>query len=189
MTHLRARRRSLLLVFCLAAANVPAPLLAIEAQGSSPKLQRLVAEARELLPVIRKQVSDLSYAMGGPEQPQTRDAGGMFTRSFEYRDLKRSAGRMTEIGNNVYTLASRCGADGKEVANSFRSSVRRLNTHVNSIESSSSPTLARTAIDDLDRDLQEIAARLQQVASVPECSPDSADDEKAASKLEQAARL
>src|SRR5262245_32945194 len=137
---MRATRRSLLLAFCLAAANVPAPLHAIEAQDSAPQLQRLVAEARDLITVIHTQKQDVRNMMGRPEQPPPGDPTRMFSNSFEYRELRRSAGRMTEIGNDVYKLASRCGADGKQVADGFKSSVRRLNTHVNRIESSSSPT-------------------------------------------------
>jgi hypothetical protein len=184
MTQMRVTRRSLLLVFCLAAANVPAPLRAIEAQQSAPRLQRLVAEARQLVTVIRTQKEDVRNLMGRPEQPPSGDPTRMFSNSFEYRELKRSASRMTEIGNSIYTLASRCGADGKTVADNFKTGARHLNTHVNRIASSSSPTTARIAIDDIDRDLEEIAGNLQHVANVPECSPDSADDEKDASKSE-----
>ena len=157
MTCMRVTRRSLLLVFCLAAANVPAPLRAIEAQKSAPRLQQLVAEARQLISVIRTQKEDVRNLLGRPEQPSTVDPTRMFSNSFEYRELKRSASRMTEIGNAVYKLASRCGADGKTVADNFKTGVRHLNTHVNRIASSSSPTTARIAIDDIDRDLEEIA--------------------------------
>ena len=93
-------------------------------------------------------------------------------------------GLTSSIGNAVYKLASRCGADGKTVADNFKTGVRHLNTHVNRIASSSSPTTARIAIDDIDRDLEEIAGNLQHVANVPECSPDSTDDDKDASKSE-----
>jgi hypothetical protein len=110
---MRATRRSLLLVSCLAAASVPAPLRAIEAQESAPRLQRLVVEARELIPVIRTQKQDLRNTMGRPEQPPPGDPTRMFSNSFEYRELKRSASRMTEIGNSIYTLASRCGATAR----------------------------------------------------------------------------
>ena len=45
-------------------------------------------------------------------------------------------------GDDVYKLASRCGADGKTVADNFKTGVRHLNNHVNRIASSSSPTTA-----------------------------------------------
>ncbi|HJS21379.1 MAG TPA: hypothetical protein VJ764_01885 [Steroidobacteraceae bacterium] len=178
MLNLRTLRRSLLLVSCFAAACVPAALFAIEAQKSSEGLQSLVAEVRQLLPVISGQMRDLRYALARADQ-STSDSSRLFSGSYEYRELKRSATRMTEIGNNVYALTSRCGADGQKVGADFKSRVRRLNTHVNRIDSSSTPTFARMAIDDLERDLEEIAGSLQAVAGVPECSPEADDGDEA----------
>lgn len=180
----RNLRRALLCVSCFAAANVPAALFAIESQQSSAGLQRLVSETRELLPVIRGQMRDLRYAMGRVDQT-SGDASMRFTGSYEYRELKRSASRLAEIGNSVYSLTSLCGTDGKKVGTDFRGRVRRFSTHVNRVDSSSTPAFARMAIDDLERDLEEIAGSLQSVAAVPECSPDAdTGDEEPATKSE-----
>jgi hypothetical protein len=185
MTPMRTLRRSLLLASCLTAAIAPVTLLAIEADQSSAELQSLVAETRELLPIAQGQVRDLRYAMARAEQT-TGDTSRMFSGSYEYRELKRTASRLTEIGNSVYTVASRCGDDGKKVGNDFKSSVRRLNTHVNRVASSSSATLARMATEDLEGDLQEIAGKLQTVAGVSGCSSkaDQDADEEAASQTQ-----
>jgi archaellum component FlaC len=180
---MRILRRSLLLVTCFAAASLPASLNAIEVEESSQQLQSLIAEVRELLPVIHGQLRDLRYTMQRAEQ-STGDPSRALDSSYEYRELKRSTSRMTEIGNSVYTLTSRCGADGKKVGSDFKSSVRRLNTHVNRIASSSTPTFARHATDDLEGDLEEIAGKLPSLAAVPECTPESADDEESSSKSE-----
>ena len=184
MIGMRGLRRLLLRVSCFAAAIIPAALFAIEAQQSSQQLQQLVAETRELLPVIRGQMRDLRYVMG--QQNQTSgDASMRFTGGYEYRELKRSASRLTDIGNSVYGLTSRCGDDGKKVGGDFKNRVRRFNTHVNRIDSSSTPSFARLAIDDLERDLDEITASLQSVAAVPECSPDEDTDDEAAATRSQ----
>jgi hypothetical protein len=184
MIDMRHLRRALLCGSCFTAAIMPAVLFAIEAQQSSQGLQQLVAETRELLPVIRGQMRDLRYVMA--QQNQTSgDASMRFTGGYEYRELKRSASRLTEIGTSVYALTSRCGDDGKKVGTDFKGRVRRFNTHVNRIDSSSTPSFARMAIDDLERDLEEIAGSLQSVAAVPECSAAAdADDEEAATKSE-----
>jgi hypothetical protein len=184
MINTRNLRRALLLASCFAAANVPAALFAIESQQSSAGLQQLVTETRELLPVILGQMRDLRNALGRVNQT-SGDASMMFTGSYEYRELKRSASRLAEIGNSVYSLTAHCGADGKKVGTDFKGRVRRFSTHVNRINSSSTPAFARMAIDDLERDLQEIAGSLQSVAAMPECSPDAdAGDEDAATKSE-----
>lgn len=182
---MRLARRSLLLACFLAAVGIPLAALAIEAQKSSPGIQQLVNEARELLPITQTQINDMYYAL----QRAVRDTGDtsrMFSNSFEYRELKRSATRFTEIGNDVFTRASRCGADGKKIAQDFKSRVRRFSTGVNRIASSSTPTFARQAVHDLERDLQDIGGMLPAIAGVPDCSPESDDDtdEEAASKSE-----
>src|SRR5262245_41873193 len=106
--NLRTLRRSLLLVTCFAAASLPVSVPAIEVEESSQKLQSLLAEVRELIPVIRGQAHDLKYTIVRAEQ-STGDVSRALDSSYEFRELKRSTSRMTEIGNSIYTLASRCG--------------------------------------------------------------------------------
>lgn len=175
MSALRLARCSLQLACLLAAAGAPLAVSAIEAQNSSQGIQQLVSEARELLPITRSQINDLYYALQRAVQ-NTGDTSRMFSNSYEYRELKRSATRFTEIGNNLYTLASRCGADGKKIGTDFKSRVRRLSTDVNRIASSSTPTLTRQAVDNLERDLQDISGMLPAVAGIPDCSAESDDE-------------
>ena len=180
MSAMRLARCSLLLAYFLAAVGAPLVVLAIEAQKSSQGIQQLVNEAQELLPITRKQISDLYYALQR-SAPNTGATSRMLSNSFEYRELKLSTTRFTEIGNNVYTLASHCGKDDKQIGRDFQSRVRRLSTHVNHIASSSTPIFAQ-AVDDLDRDLQDIGGMLPAVAGIPDCSaePDDEADEEPA---------
>ncbi len=175
MNALRLARCSLQLACLLAAAGTPLAVSAIEAQKSSQGIQQLVSEARELLPITRSQINDLYYALQRA-LANTGDTSRMFSNSYEYRELKRSATRFTDIGNRVYTLASRCGADGKKLGQDFKSRVRRFSTDVNRIASASTSTFAKQAIDNLDRDLEDIGGMLPAVAGIPDCSPESDDE-------------
>jgi uncharacterized phage infection (PIP) family protein YhgE len=179
MNHLRALRGSLLLAAWLTATlGMPLATEAIETQESSQQIQELVAEARELLQAITVQIRDVDAAMQRA-MAQSGDTTRMFASGYEYRELKRSASDLSEVANKIVSLASRCGEDGKKVTQSFKSSVRRLNTDVNRMASSSATTLARMSIEDLNRDVEAITRDLQPVVSVPDCSPGSDDEEPA----------
>jgi hypothetical protein len=174
---MRSLRGSLLLAGFLGAALI-APLAAVAIEpsaNSSQRIQDLVAEARELLQTIRVQIRDVDIAMQRAIA-QTGDTSRMFSNSYEYRELKRSASNLSDVGNRVFTLASRCGADGKKIGQNFKSSVRRLSSDLNRMASSSTTTLARMTIDDLNRDVESITRDLQAVASVPDCSPESDEE-------------
>lgn len=164
-------------IFLAAVLTAPLAAVAIEAKGgASQSMQELVAAARELLPIIRGQARDVDIAIQRA-LAQTGDTTRMLSNSYEYRELKRSASELSEVSNKIYSLAARCGADGKKVGQNFKGSVRHLASNVNRIGSSSTTTFARMAIGDLERDLQKVAGDLQVVAGVPECSPESQDDQ------------
>jgi hypothetical protein len=170
---MRSLRGLLLLALCMGILAAPSSAPAIEAsQDSSQNIRDLVAEARELLQTIRVQIRDVDVAIQRAIS-QTGDTSRMFSNSYEYRDLKRSAGDLSNVSNKVLHLASRCGEDGKKIAQNFRGSVRRLSSDINRMASSSTATFARLAIEDLNRDVEIITRDLQPVISVPDCSPGS----------------
>jgi hypothetical protein len=172
---MRSWRDSLLLAFLLCTAlGTPLDLGAIEAgQGSSQSIRDAAAKARDLLQTINMQIRDLEYAI-----QNTSGSASRITDSYEYRDLKRSARDLSEVSNAVFDLASRCGADGKKIAQSFRSSVRKLSSDINRMDSQAAATFARMTINDLNSDVEAIARDLQGVMSVPVCSPGAEDESK-----------
>ena len=172
---MRSRRGSWLLAFLLCIAlGTPLDLGAIEAgQGSSQSIRDAAAKARDLLQTINMQIRDLEYAIQNTGGNDSR-----ITDSYEYRDLKRSARDLSQVSNEVFDLASRCGADGKKIAQNFRSSVRKLSSDVNRMGSATVSGFAGMSINDLNSDVEAIARDLQGVMSVPVCSADSDDESK-----------
>lgn len=181
-----ARFRSLMVGGSLTAAlAVATAAFAIESESSNFDLRPLVSEARELIGVAHQQTSalDARLARGAgmstsaPSGRAGLDTGG----SYEYNELKRTATRFSELGNEILDKASHCGEDSRKIALNFRKRTQRFASSVRSV-ATGSQDFVRMTVSRLDGDIDGIEQALQGVASLSGCSKDSGDDEQDAEK-------
>jgi hypothetical protein len=163
-----------------AALAVATAAFAIESESSNWDLRPQVTEARELIGVAHQQARalDAHLARGaGMSTSATAASGrGLDTGgSYEYNELKRTATRFSELGNEILDKASHCGEDSRKVALNFRKRTQRFASSVRSVATGSAD-FARMAVSRLDGDIDGIEQALQGVASLPGCSKDSGDD-------------
>jgi len=178
---MRAHCRSLFYGGGLAAAlAVSATVFAIGSDGSATELGPLVSEAQELVGLARRQIAALDARLTRPTQrtnsTEISSRSKIEGSSYEHSELKRTATRLAEIGNEVRDETSQCSEDTRKVGLDFRSRTRQFSTAVSRISTSSD--LASMAIPKVERDLDAIQRELQAVASVTGCAPEESPNEK-----------
>ena len=180
---MRAHCRSLFYGGGLAAALVvSATVFAIGSDGSATELGPLVSEAQELVGLARRQIAALDARLTRPTQrtnsTEISSRSKIEGSSYEHSELKRTAMRLAEIGDEVRAETSQCSEDTRKIGQDFRSRTRKFSSSVSQISSSTSSDLAAMAISKVERDLDAIQRELQAVASVTGCAPEESPNEK-----------
>lgn len=154
-----------------AAVALAAPSMApaADTRDSSQRLGDLVKEAQEKLSAIRNELDQLDAALNRAQaSPSAGLMGGAFSGGgrAEYSDLLRSTRDLTDIGNRVLSITSKCVEEARPIGVKFRSQSQRLQSSVNHIESASSAAMAQMAIDNIRRDVDVTEDQLQAVAGL-----------------------
>jgi len=170
-----------------AALAVATAAFAIEADQSNFDLRPLIREVQELVGVARQQTAalDARLARGAATGTGATEYGGRALDtggSYEYSELKRTATRFSELGNEILDQASHCGEDARKIALNFRKRTQRFASSVRGVATASSPAFARMSVSKLDGELDAIEQTLQGVVSLSGCSEDSGDDEEETEK-------
>lgn len=179
---MRARCRSLFYGGCLAVALVVATTAsAIGSDDSAAVLRPLVGEAQDLVGLARTQIAALDARLTRPTQrtgsTEISSRSKLEGNSYEHSELKRTATRLAEIGNEVRAETSHCGEDTRKIGQDFRSRTRQFSSSVSRISTSTSSDFAEMAIPNVERDLNAIQRELQAVASVTGCAREEDPDE------------
>ena len=166
-----------------AALAVATATFAIESDQTNWDLRPLVNEARELVGMARQQTVALDTRLrrGGGVGAAEGQYGGSPSApggSFEYTELKRSATRLAELGNEILDKASHCGEEARKIALKFRSRTQRFASSVRGLANASSASFASMSIGKVEKDLDSIEQSLPEVGSLSGCSKDSGDDEE-----------
>lgn len=151
------------------------------------QLRKLVDAARDQLAAMREQVNDvdaqLARVAARPALPNDTRARSVFEAggSHEYSDLKRSATRLADIGNQVLRVTSGCGDESRDVGRDFRAQTRQLQSAINRIGSAKSAAFARMSVDRVRHDVGAAERQLQIVGQISLCVRAGADDQESSS--------
>lgn len=172
---MHVRYLSLIYTGCLIMALATAgAAVAVQAPGSTPELRALVKEAQEKLALMRQQLKNLDTQLQRNAESlgsAAAIAGPSFSgyASQDYSDLRRSATRLADIGNDVLHLTASCESDSSKVGSKFKTQTWRLRSSVDRIGSASNTTSARSMIGKIEIDLNSTEEQLQYLTGMEAC--------------------
>lgn len=142
--------------------------LAADTPNPSEQLNALVKAAQDKIRSIRVELDQLDEALRRAANSSAGVMGSAFVGGgrAEYSDVQRSTRELTDIGNRVLDLTSKCIEEARPVGTKFRSQTQRVQSDLNRIESATGAAMAQMAIGGVRRDIDAVEEQLQKVAGL-----------------------
>jgi hypothetical protein len=135
----------------------------------SKQLAALVKSAHEQLAEVRNRLDQVEAYLGSGSAHGAAggNRGSVLATAGrgEFTDLERAARNLADVGNQVVSLAGKCGSESHEVAAKFRSYTQRISSGISQIESGSS-AMMEMSTSKIRRDLDATEQQLQSVAGL-----------------------